>query len=361
MSKFDKRKIAATLAFASLFSGKSQAMETKSSQTLAAVGGATIASKNLPVKKGLSKGAKIGIAAAGILTLGAVAALTVWGVKSKGNKEPEGTEPNIKGPNNEEQNIESSENGSEKEKDIVKISGINIVDISKSKKKEQNIVGTFGSKPEITVNKSQNIITGSKIEENKQKDIIITKEKIVEKKQEQSIFFKLLHEQFEYEEYEDNNFVDEKIYAGKVGNPKAPKVELSWTPAAIFKKMFEAIADEGNNSNFLHSYYFDKFTNGKDEYKKLINMISGKVKVDTILLKKSGDDYVLQICDDVMKTWGTFKISNLVKIADKTSATITIKLVSNKLVINKSIIEVSQAINLDALMNEGKFKSIDEN
>jgi len=170
-----------------------------------------------------------------------------------------------------------------------------------------------------------------------------------------------LHEQFEYEEYEDNNFVDEKIYAGKVGNPKAPKVELSWTPAAIFKKMFEAIADEGNNSNFLHSYYFDKFTNGKDEYKKLINMISGKVKVDTILLKKSGDDYVLQICDDVMKTWGTFKISNLVKIADKTSATITIKLVSNKLVINKSIIEVSQAINLDALMNEGKFKSIDEN
>ena len=32
MSKFNKRKIAATLAFASLFSGKSQAMETKSSQ-----------------------------------------------------------------------------------------------------------------------------------------------------------------------------------------------------------------------------------------------------------------------------------------------------------------------------------------
>ena len=357
MSKFDKRKIAATLAFASLFSGKSQAMETKSSQTLAAVGGATIASKNLPVKKGLSTGAKIGIVLASILTLGAVAALTVWGVKSKGNKEPEGTEPNIKGPNNEKQDIESSENGSEKEKDIVKISGINIDDISKSKEKEQNIVGTFGSKPEITVNKSQNIITGIKIEENKQKDIIITKEKIVEKKQEQSNFFKLLHEQFEYE---DNNFVDEKIYVGKVGNPKATKVELSWTPAAIFKKMFEAIANE-SNSKFLHSYFFNNLTNGKDEYKKLIGMISGKVKVDTILLKKSGDDYVLQICDDVMKTWGTFKISNLVKIADKTSATITIKLVSNKLVINKSIIEVSQAINLDALMNEGKFKSIDEN
>ena len=311
----------------------------------------------MPVKKGLSTGAKIGIVLASILTLGAVAALTVWGVKSKGNKEPEGTEPNIKGPNNEEQNIESSENGSEKEKDIVKISGINIVDISKSKEKEQNIVGTFSSKPEITVNKSQNIITGSKIEENKQKDIIITKEKIVEKKQEQSNFFKLLHEQFEYE---GNNFVDEKIYVGKVGNPKATKVELSWTPAAIFNKMFEAIADE-SNSEFLHNYFFNNLTNGKDEYKKLIGMISGKVKVDTILLKKSGDDYVLQIYDDVMKAWGTFKISNLVKIADKTSATITIKLVSNKLVINKSIIEVSQAINLDALMNEGKFKSIDEN
>ena len=39
MSKFDKRKIAATLAFASLFIGKSQAMETKSSQTVVAVGG----------------------------------------------------------------------------------------------------------------------------------------------------------------------------------------------------------------------------------------------------------------------------------------------------------------------------------
>ncbi|MBR0183860.1 MAG: hypothetical protein IJQ10_01665 [Clostridia bacterium] len=39
MSKFGKRKIAATLAFASLFSGKSQAMETKSSQNLATVGG----------------------------------------------------------------------------------------------------------------------------------------------------------------------------------------------------------------------------------------------------------------------------------------------------------------------------------
>ena len=38
MSKFDKRKIAVTLACASLFSGKSQAME-KSSQPVAAVGG----------------------------------------------------------------------------------------------------------------------------------------------------------------------------------------------------------------------------------------------------------------------------------------------------------------------------------
>ena len=39
MCKFNKRKIAATLAFASLFSGKSQAMETKSSQPVATVGG----------------------------------------------------------------------------------------------------------------------------------------------------------------------------------------------------------------------------------------------------------------------------------------------------------------------------------
>ena len=351
MSKFDKRKIAATLAFASLFSGKSQAMETKSPQTLAAVGGATIASKNLPIKKGLSKGAKIGIAAAGILTLGAVAALTVWGVKSKGNKEPEGTEPNIKGPNNEKQDIESSENGSEKEKDIVKISGINNDDISKSKEKEQNIVGTFSSKPEITVNKSQNIITGSKIEENKQKDIIITKEKIVEKKQEQSKFFKLLHEQFEYK---DNNFVNEKRQINVFCKPEQ-KAELPWTPAEILKKMFEAIADEGNNSNFLHNYFFNNLTNGEDEYKKLIGMISGKVNVYSFFLKKSGNNYILHVLSAFMQIWATFEINNLVKIADKTSATITIKLA------NDENIEVSRAINLDALMNEGKFKSIDEN
>ena len=186
---------------------------------------------------------------------------------------------------------------------------------------------------------------------NKQKDIIITKEKIVEKKQEQSKFFKLLHEQFEYK---DNNFVNEKRQINVFCKPEQ-KAELPWTPAEILKKMFEAIADEGNNSNFLHNYFFNNLTNGEDEYKKLIGMISGKVKVDTILLKKSGDDYVLQIYDDVMKAWGTFKISNLVKIADKTSATITIKLA------NDENIEVSRAINLDALMNEGKFKSIDEN
>ena len=51
MSKFDKRKIAATLAFASLFSGKSQAMETKSPQTLAAVGGRQLHQKICLLKR----------------------------------------------------------------------------------------------------------------------------------------------------------------------------------------------------------------------------------------------------------------------------------------------------------------------
>ena len=44
MSQFDRKKIAVTLAFASLFGGKTQAMNTikngaKSPQTLGAVGG----------------------------------------------------------------------------------------------------------------------------------------------------------------------------------------------------------------------------------------------------------------------------------------------------------------------------------
>ena len=64
MSKFDKRKIAATLAFASLFSGKSQAMGTKSLQTLGAVG-ADSKINSTTNKKGLSVGEKV------LVTLGA--------------------------------------------------------------------------------------------------------------------------------------------------------------------------------------------------------------------------------------------------------------------------------------------------
>ena len=64
MSKFDKRKIAVTLACASLFSGKSQAME-KSSQPVAAVGGVTSKINSTTNKKGLSVGEKV------LVTLGA--------------------------------------------------------------------------------------------------------------------------------------------------------------------------------------------------------------------------------------------------------------------------------------------------
>ena len=64
MSKFDKRKIAATLAFASLFSGKSQAMGTKSLKTLGAVG-ADSKVNSTTNKKGLSVGEKV------LVTLGA--------------------------------------------------------------------------------------------------------------------------------------------------------------------------------------------------------------------------------------------------------------------------------------------------
>ena len=64
MSKFGKRKIAATLAFASLFSGKSQAMGTKSLKTLGAVG-ADSKVNSTTNKKGLSVGEKV------LVTLGA--------------------------------------------------------------------------------------------------------------------------------------------------------------------------------------------------------------------------------------------------------------------------------------------------
>ena len=69
MSKFDKRKIAVTLACASFFSGKSQAME-KSSQPVAAVGGVTSKINSTTNKKGLPFWARVlipfGVTGAGL-------------------------------------------------------------------------------------------------------------------------------------------------------------------------------------------------------------------------------------------------------------------------------------------------------
>ena len=99
----------------------------------------------MPVKKGLSKGAKIGIAAASIFTLGTVAALTIWGVKSKSNKGPEDTGPGAGGQDINKKIIENQdvvdlgENKKEK-KNIIKISNANVVSTNQDKKEEQNSI-----------------------------------------------------------------------------------------------------------------------------------------------------------------------------------------------------------------------------
>ena len=332
MSKFDRRKIAATLAFASLFSGKSQAMKTKSSQNLAAIGGATIASKNLPVKKGLSKGAKIGIAAAGILTLGTVAALIAWGVKSKGNKGPEDTGSGAGGPYGNK-NIENQD----------------IVDSGEDKGKEKGIVKTS----DVNKEKKQNIIIENK-DGNKPEGNIIMEEKIVEKKQEQSKFFGKLQEAFKY-----NNFVNEEIYASEFDDPNAPKVKLPWTPAAIFKKMFEAIANK--NSGFLKYYCINEEEN--DEYKKLIDMISGNIEFDGIQVKEIAEvcdlkKYCLTICKEG-KEWMKFTISDASSFDDDSTVDIEIQL-CELLNTKGEVIKEYDCISIDSLMNEGKFKNIDE-
>jgi hypothetical protein len=55
MSKFSKRKIAVTMAFASLFGGKTSAAQTdKIPQTVAAVGGALLVTIN-PLNRGLPR------------------------------------------------------------------------------------------------------------------------------------------------------------------------------------------------------------------------------------------------------------------------------------------------------------------
>lgn len=361
MSKFDKRKIAATLAFASLFSGKSQAMETKSPQSIAAVEGAKIAPKNLPVKKSLSTGAKIGIVAASILTLGTVAALITWGVKNRDNKESEDAETDaekqeIKKENIENQNVVVTvKNQQGENKNIVKTSSVNIIDPNKVEKVE-NINVSTGSKPKIIEN-NPNIITKIKEEDidNKPKDIIIKEEKIVENEPKQSHFFIRLQDAFDYKDYK---FVKDNIYVKTVGDPDAEKVKLPWTPAEIFKKIFKVIGSE-NSKEFLYVYYFNHFPDGQNEYKKLINMISGKDKkdkVDTILLTKDKNynGHTLIISDDWGHVWAEFSI-NCIRISDKNyAATMNINLKDKKQ-------EVAQAINLDALMNEGKLKSVVEN
>ena len=90
MKKFSKNKIALFLAFASIFSGKSQAMETKSHQTLAAVGGEATKNKGFV---NWVKNHKLGVGISGVLTATTTAALIFLGIKYWGKKES-GSGPN---------------------------------------------------------------------------------------------------------------------------------------------------------------------------------------------------------------------------------------------------------------------------
>ena len=90
MKKFSKNKIALFLAFASIFSGKSQAMETKCHQTLAAVGGEATKNKGFV---NWVKNHKLGVGIGGVLTATTTAALIFLGIKYWGKKES-GSGPN---------------------------------------------------------------------------------------------------------------------------------------------------------------------------------------------------------------------------------------------------------------------------
>ena len=289
----------------------------------------------MPVKKGLSKGATIGIMAASILTLGTVAVLIAWGVKSKGNKGPEDTGSGAGGPdgnkNIENQDIVDSGEDKGKEKDIVKASDVN-------KEKKQNIV---------IENKNDNKPEGN----------IIMEEKIVEKKQEQSKFFNVLQKTFDSE---NNKFVRQKIQSNFFN--MGEHVLLSWTPAEVFSKMFKAIADK--NSGFLEYYRFKKKENN-DEYEKLISMISGNIEFDEIQVEEITEGlgfkkYCLTIYKENMKEWMKFTISNANFLNNYDSiANIEIQL-CERLDKKGKVIKKCECISIDSLMNEGKFKGISE-
>ena len=284
----------------------------------------------MPVKKGLSKGAKIGIAAAGILMLGTVAALIAWGVKSKGNKGPEDTGSGAGGPYGNK-NIENQD----------------IVDSGEDKGKEKGIVKTS----DVNKEKKQNIIIENK-NDNKPEGNIIMEEKIVEKKQEQSKFFNVLQKTFDSE---NNKFVYQKI---KVIASSMGDVFLPWSPADIFKKMFEAIANE--NSRFLECYRFNK-KEDNDECKKLIDMISGNIEFDGIQVEEIAGvsnfkKYCLTICKEG-KEWMKFTISDASYLNGST-VDIEIQLCERSSKKGK-VIEEFECISIDSLMNEGKFKVID--
>jgi len=115
MSKFSKRKIAVTMAFASLFGGKTSAAQTdKIPQSLVAVGGGRTPRNDQSVKQGLTKNRKLGITAA-ITTLVAVPviAFTIWGIKRHSKSEQDQHEKN-KNNNEKVDNNKNGENKNEK-------------------------------------------------------------------------------------------------------------------------------------------------------------------------------------------------------------------------------------------------------
>ena len=92
------------------------------------------------VKKSLSKGAKIGIGAASIFTLGAVAILTIWGVKKHLNKK--NFDPNQSEDNNlkliDQSNVENGKENIEPLQNKGNINSKNIKNISQERQSKGN-------------------------------------------------------------------------------------------------------------------------------------------------------------------------------------------------------------------------------
>ena len=168
MKKFSKNKIVLFLAFASIFSGKSQAMETKSHQTLAAVGGEATKNKGFV---NWVKNHKLGVGIGGVLTATTTAALIFLGVRYLGKKDSGGG-PNIGGDPNKGNNPIDNKAITKKDiddpKKMVKEHNDKIIEgaINEAKKPDNGLPATLNAEDEkqlrADIDKIKKILTSSK-------------------------------------------------------------------------------------------------------------------------------------------------------------------------------------------------------